>query len=87
MLLRNVPVRRVALADGEAHVATVFDLLCANYGLDRGLGGACAKGYRRQRALHARLAGADHGRRPPTRRSRSRAALPRTRRRPRGARW
>ena len=33
------------LADGEAHVATVFDLLCANYGLDRGLGGACATGY------------------------------------------
>jgi len=45
VLLRNVPVRRVALADGEAHVATVFDLLCANYGLDRGLGGDCATGY------------------------------------------
>ena len=26
-------------------MATVFDLLCANYGLDRGLGGACAKIY------------------------------------------
>jgi len=45
VLLRNVPVRRIALADGEAHVATVFDLLCANYGLDRDLGGACAKGF------------------------------------------
>jgi len=45
VLLRNVPVRRVALADGETHVATVFDLLCANYGLDRGLGGACASGF------------------------------------------
>jgi nitrate reductase alpha subunit len=45
VLLRNVPVRRVALADGEAFVATVFDLLCANYGLDRGLGGACAKDF------------------------------------------
>jgi nitrate reductase alpha subunit len=45
VLLRNVPVRRVALADGEVYVATVFDLLCANYGLDRGLGGACAKGF------------------------------------------
>ncbi|MGP2490643.1 nitrate reductase subunit alpha [Mesorhizobium sp. PUT5] len=45
VLLRNVPVRRVRLADGEAHVATVFDLLCANYGLDRGLGGDCAKGF------------------------------------------
>jgi nitrate reductase alpha subunit len=40
VLTRNVPVRRVVLADGsEAMVATVFDLLCANYGLDRGLGG------------------------------------------------
>ncbi|KEO56865.1 nitrate reductase subunit alpha [Thioclava indica] len=40
VLTRNVPVRRVTLADGrEAMVATVFDLLCANYGLDRGLGG------------------------------------------------
>jgi nitrate reductase alpha subunit len=45
VLTRNVPVRRIALADGEAYVATVFDLLCANYGLDRGLGGACAKGF------------------------------------------
>ena len=45
VLLRNVPARRVALADGEAYVATVFDLLCANYGLDRGLGGACAKSF------------------------------------------
>jgi nitrate reductase alpha subunit len=45
VLLRNVPARRVALADGEAWVATVFDLLCANYGLDRGLGGASAKGF------------------------------------------
>ena len=45
VLLRNVPAKRVTLADGEALVATVFDLLCANYGLDRGLGGACAKSY------------------------------------------
>jgi len=45
VLLRNVPVRRIQLADGEAHVATVFDLLCANYGLDRGLGGDCAKSF------------------------------------------
>ncbi|HUE45248.1 MAG TPA: nitrate reductase subunit alpha, partial [Aestuariivirgaceae bacterium] len=39
VLRRNVPVRRLALRDGEALVATVFDLFCANYGLDRGLGG------------------------------------------------
>lgn len=45
VLLRNVPVRRVQLAEGEALVASVFDLLCGNYGVDRGLGGACAKSY------------------------------------------
>ncbi|MDI3468861.1 MAG: Respiratory nitrate reductase alpha chain [Pseudolabrys sp.] len=45
VIVRNVPVRRIKLADGEAHVATVFDLLCANYGIDRGLGGACAKSF------------------------------------------
>jgi nitrate reductase / nitrite oxidoreductase, alpha subunit len=36
---RNVPVRRVKLKDGEALVATVYDLFCANYGVDRGFGG------------------------------------------------
>jgi len=45
VLMRNVPARRVMLADGETYVATVFDLLCANYGLDRGLGGAYAKDF------------------------------------------
>jgi len=39
VLMRNVPARKVRLADGNAYVATVFDLLCANYGVDRGLGG------------------------------------------------
>jgi nitrate reductase alpha subunit len=39
VLERMVPVKNVALADGEAMVATVFDLLAANYGLDRGFGG------------------------------------------------
>ncbi len=40
VLTRNVPVRKVTLADGtETYVATVFDLFCANYSLDRGLGG------------------------------------------------
>jgi nitrate reductase alpha subunit len=39
VLTRNVPVRRMSLAGGEAMVATVFDLFCANYGLDRGFGG------------------------------------------------
>ncbi|MGO4562588.1 nitrate reductase subunit alpha [Rhizobiales bacterium 3FA27D7] len=45
VLVRNVPVRRIKLADGESYVASVFDLLCANYGLDRGLGGDCAKSF------------------------------------------
>jgi nitrate reductase / nitrite oxidoreductase, alpha subunit len=39
VLTRNVPVRRVKLKDGKALVATVYDLFCANYGLDRGFGG------------------------------------------------
>ncbi len=39
VLTRNVPVKRIRTADGEVAVATVFDLFCANYGLDRGLGG------------------------------------------------
>ncbi|QGZ37984.1 nitrate reductase alpha subunit [Pseudoduganella flava] len=40
LLLRNVPVKRVTLADGTtALVATVFDLSLANYGIDRGFGG------------------------------------------------
>ena len=39
VLNRNIPVKRIQTADGEVMVATVFDLFCANYGLDRGLGG------------------------------------------------
>lgn len=40
ILTRNVPVKRLTLADGsQALVTTVFDLMCANYSLDRGLGG------------------------------------------------
>ena len=39
VLVRNVPTKAVTLKDGEALVATVFDLFVANYGLDRGLGG------------------------------------------------
>ena len=36
---RRLPVRRVKTKAGEVAVATVFDLLIANYGIDRGLGG------------------------------------------------
>ena len=35
--MRPVPVRNIELAGGTAPVATVFDLFCANYGVDRGL--------------------------------------------------
>ena len=46
VLVRSVPAKKVKLADGDALVATVFDLFCANYGLDRGIGGAnVAKTY------------------------------------------
>ena len=40
VLDRRVPVKRMQLAEGETLVATVFDLFIANYGVDRGLGGA-----------------------------------------------
>jgi len=39
VLGRNVPVKRVTLADGETLVATVYDLFLANYGVERGFGG------------------------------------------------
>ncbi len=45
VLLRKAPVRKLATKNGEIMVATVFDLLCAHYGMDRGLGGTCATSY------------------------------------------
>ncbi|NOZ55015.1 MAG: nitrate reductase subunit alpha [Gammaproteobacteria bacterium] len=40
LLYRNIPVRKVKLANGDVvYVASVFDLQVAQYGLDRGLGG------------------------------------------------
>ncbi|HST26864.1 MAG TPA: nitrate reductase subunit alpha, partial [Rudaea sp.] len=47
VLERNIPVRRLKLADGkEWMVATVYDLLLAQYGVDRGFGGGnVAKSY------------------------------------------
>ncbi len=40
LLFRNVPARRLRLADGaDVLVASVFDLTVAQYGIDRGLGG------------------------------------------------
>jgi len=37
--VRNMAARRVATRHGETLAVTVYDLLMANYGLDRGLGG------------------------------------------------
>ncbi|HEX2494778.1 MAG TPA: nitrate reductase subunit alpha, partial [Steroidobacter sp.] len=46
VLSRKVPVQKLALRDGDVYVATVFDLLAANYGVDRGFGDAgVAKSY------------------------------------------
>ncbi len=47
LLYRNVPVRKLTLADGtEVLVTSVFDMLVAQYGIDRGLGGGnVAKDY------------------------------------------
>jgi len=46
VLRRNVPAREIELSDGKVLVTTVFDLLVANYGIDRGLGGdQVAKSY------------------------------------------
>ncbi len=39
VLERNVPIKTVETKDGAVKVATVFDLMAANYGVDRGLGG------------------------------------------------
>ncbi len=39
VLERNVPVRLLRAQWGEVAVATVFDLMAANYGIDRGFGG------------------------------------------------
>ncbi len=39
VLPRNVPVKKIQLKDGEALVASVYDLFVANYGVDRGFGG------------------------------------------------
>ncbi len=38
-LMRRVPVKRLALKDGETLVASVYDLFLANYGVDQGFGG------------------------------------------------
>ena len=45
-LQRGVPARRITTAAGEqVLVATIYDLLMAQYGVPRGLGGAYGEGY------------------------------------------
>jgi nitrate reductase alpha subunit len=45
IIVRKVPAKRVKVKGGEALVATVFDLLAAYLGIDRGLGGDYPSGY------------------------------------------
>ncbi|WP_456386201.1 nitrate reductase subunit alpha [Profundibacter sp.] len=39
VMTKNVPVKKIKVGKKTILVTTVFDLFCANYGLDRGLGG------------------------------------------------
>ena len=43
--VREVPVRRIATRNGEVTVTTVFDLLMAQFGVSRGLGGDYPQNY------------------------------------------
>ncbi|MEZ5483062.1 MAG: hypothetical protein R3E73_13185 [Porticoccaceae bacterium] len=55
-------IKTITLADGsQAKVATVYDLMMANYGIDRGLGGGnVASSYDDETVIHTRLAGKNH---------------------------
>ena len=58
--LRGVPTRVVQTADGPVKVATVYDVLMAQYGVNRGLSGGLPGELRRRRCLHAGLGRALH---------------------------
>ncbi|NUQ70906.1 MAG: nitrate reductase subunit alpha [Chthonomonadales bacterium] len=45
VILRGVPIRWIETPSGKVPVATTFDLLLAQYGVDRGLDGAYPKDY------------------------------------------
>ncbi|MCF6262210.1 MAG: nitrate reductase subunit alpha [Xanthomonadales bacterium] len=46
IIKHKIPVRKIQTKDGEKYVATVFDLMMANYGVDQGLGDDnCAESY------------------------------------------
>lgn len=42
---RNVPVKKVEVDGKTEYVTSVYDLMLANYGIDRGLGGEAASSY------------------------------------------
>lgn len=46
VMVRRVPAKRVQLNGQDVYVATVFDLFGSYLGVDRGLGGECAKATR-----------------------------------------
>ncbi len=48
--MRHVPVKRIQTADGQAIVTTVYDLLMAQYGVNRGLDGAYPQDYNDEQA-------------------------------------
>ena len=39
LLVRNMPVKVISVGGKDVRIATVYDLMMANYGVDRGLGG------------------------------------------------
>ncbi|WAA09330.1 nitrate reductase subunit alpha [Fervidibacillus albus] len=42
---RNIPVKKIQVNGKTAYVTSVYDLMLANYGIDRGLGGVAAKSF------------------------------------------
>ncbi|PUF89208.1 MULTISPECIES: nitrate reductase subunit alpha [unclassified Geobacillus] len=42
---RIVPAKKIQTENGETYVTTVYDLVLANYGVDRGIGGNVARTY------------------------------------------
>jgi len=49
---RGVPVKKVETLDGEVSVTTVYDLIMAQYGVDRSLGGDYPKSYQDKDAAY-----------------------------------
>lgn len=45
ILDRGVPIKKIETKAGEMYVTTVYDLILANYGIDRGIGGVMAKSF------------------------------------------